>query len=101
VQMKSGKVNSGLIRDFRGTLERENAAMGIFVTLDTPTKDMEQEALSAGFYEHWGKDYPRIQIVTIEELLNGNEPKLPSTQVTFKKAEKIKKPDGKQGELGL
>ena len=37
VQVKSGKVNSGLIRDFRGTLERENAAMGIFVTLDRPT----------------------------------------------------------------
>jgi site-specific DNA-methyltransferase (adenine-specific) len=71
VQVKSGKVRVGDIRDLKGVLEREQAEMGVFITLEQPTKPMVEEALSAGSYHSggWGKDYPRIQILTIEELL--------------------------------
>lgn len=43
--------------------------------LEPPTRDMEQEALYAGLYTSpvWEKDYPVIQILTIEQLLNGAE----------------------------
>ena len=38
VQVKSGKVSSPLIRDLVGTVERENASMGLFITLEPPTQ---------------------------------------------------------------
>src|SRR5690348_13674475 len=50
VQVKSGHVKSGDIRDLKGTLEREQAAIGIFITLEPASKDMTTEAVSAGFY---------------------------------------------------
>ena len=50
VQVKSGKVSSPLIRDLKGTVEREKAALGLFITLEDPTRDMRTEAVSAGFY---------------------------------------------------
>jgi len=106
VQVKSGHVKSGDIRDLKGTLEREGAQVGIFLTLEEPSKDMLSEAASAGFYhsELWQKDYPRIQIVTVEELLNGAEVKLPPTPrgaEAFKKAEKTRGGGAKQEGLGI
>ncbi|BED92588.1 MAG: restriction endonuclease [Candidatus Paraimprobicoccus trichonymphae] len=73
-QVKSGKVNSSHIRDLRGTIEREVAAIGIFITLENPTKDMESEAISAGFYENiniYTRKINRIKIVTIKQILKG------------------------------
>lgn len=70
LQVKSGGVNSGDIRDLVGTLERDGAAIGAFITLKAPTRDMLTEAAAAGFYIGAdGTRYPRIQIVTIESLL--------------------------------
>jgi site-specific DNA-methyltransferase (adenine-specific) len=92
VQVKSGKVKSGDIRDLRGTLNRENAAVGVFITLEPPSKDMIAEAVSTGYYHSpgWDKDYPKLQILTVEELLKGVEVKMPPTSITFKQAEKVK-----------
>ena len=88
VQVKSGKVKSGDIRDLVGTIERENAPIGVFISLEKPTKDMNTEAVSAGFYksEAWGKKYPKIQILTIEQLLTGEEIKMPEYIPNFKQA---------------
>jgi site-specific DNA-methyltransferase (adenine-specific) len=54
VQVKSGKVKSGDIRDLRGTVEREKAALGVFITLEESTRDMRTEAVSAGYYDSPG-----------------------------------------------
>ncbi|MCD9186721.1 MAG: restriction endonuclease [Pyrinomonadaceae bacterium] len=91
VQVKSGKVKSGDIRDLVGTITRENAPIGVFITLEKPTKEMIKEAATAGFYhsEFWNKNYPKLQILSIEELLAGAEIKMPSTEVTFKQAPKV------------
>jgi site-specific DNA-methyltransferase (adenine-specific) len=103
VQVKSGHVNSSQIRDLVGTVQRENAALGIFITLEPATKDMSEEAFSAGWYmsELWQKKYPRIQILTIEQLLDGAGVQMPPSQRGYKKAERIKRKDGTQNELGL
>jgi site-specific DNA-methyltransferase (adenine-specific) len=103
VQVKSGHIKSGDIRDLRGVIERENAAIGVFITLEPPTKDMEKEAVSADFYtsELWQKSYPKIQILTIEQLLSGAQINMPSAHGTFKKAEKIKKSEGVQGKMEI
>ncbi len=103
VQVKSGKVNVGDIRDLRGTVEREKAAMGVFITLEPSTAPMEKEAVSAGFYEskQWGRTYPKIQILTIEELLmQGKKVDMPPEWGTFKQARRVG-PQAEQPELGL
>jgi len=65
---------------------------------------MKTEALSAGFYHSpgWHQDYPRIQILTIEELLHGAEVKMPPQFGTFKQAQKVdKQAAAEQQELGF
>jgi len=101
VQVKSGHVKSGDIRDLRGTMDREGSAMAVFITLEAPSREMQAEAVSAGFYHSpgWNQDYPKLQILTIEELLNGAEVKMPPASVTFKQAEKIKSNLPKQQNL--
>jgi hypothetical protein len=52
---------------------------------------MRSEAASAGFYQApWGKRYPRIQILAMDELLAGNGVDYPRENVTFKKAPKVR-----------
>lgn len=92
IQVKSGKVKSGDIRDLVGTLDREKAAIGVFLTLEEPTRDMRTEAISAGSYTSpgWNQNYPRVQILTVGELLKGAKVNMPPTHATFKKAERVK-----------
>jgi site-specific DNA-methyltransferase (adenine-specific) len=92
IQVKSGKVSSRDIRDLVGTVEREKAAMGIFLSLEEPTRDMKTEAVSAGYYHSsgWNQDYPRIQILTVEELLRGGKVNMPPSHATFKQAQRVK-----------
>ena len=98
VSVKSGHVNSAQVRDLKGTLEREKAAMGIFVTLEEPTREMRLEATTAGMYHVWERDYPKIQILSIRELLEeGRKPALPPLVLpTFQQAERVKERSGQQ-----
>ncbi len=94
VQVKSGYVGVNHVRDLKGVLEREKAAIGALITLREPTKPMLTEAAAAGFYEP--KDfrgrYPRLQILTIAELLDGKKILFPEHRVeTFAKAERKSK----------
>ena len=68
----------------------EKAAIGVFVTLEPATPDMKTEAVTAGHYHStgWNQDYPRLQILTIEELLKGDQVRMPPTAQTFKQAPK-------------
>ena len=74
-QVKSGKVKSGDIRDLRGTMEREKAALGIFITLKEPTRDMLKEAMQAGTYRNESMSQPtdKIRIVTAKEIIEGKK----------------------------
>ena len=93
VSVKSGKVNSGMVRDLKGTIEREKAEIGLFVTLEEPSREMELEATTAGLYTSPidGRDYPRIQILTIRELLEEHKkPMLPLLILSpYQQAERI------------
>lgn len=88
VQVKSGGVKSGTIRDLVGTLQREGAEMAMLVTLEPASGPMQTEAVEAGFYTSgfWGRDFPRVQIVTIEDLLAGKKPDVPPARQTFQQA---------------
>ncbi len=103
VQVKSGKVSSRDIRDLVGTVGREKAAIGVFITLEKPTKPMTQEAVSAGFYESpgWQKKYPKIQILTIKELLGDASIQMPPAWGTFKQAQREEREGPEQGRLEI
>ncbi len=89
--VKAGKVTVSHIRDLVGVISREKAEIGAFLSLEPPTSPMRREAASAGFYESpWGK-HPRIQLLTIEDLLGGKSIDYPqATDVTFKKAQRVR-----------
>ncbi|MBI1981384.1 MAG: hypothetical protein HYS63_07520 [Methylocystis sp.] len=57
-----------------GTIEREGAAIGIFLTLKEPTRELEKEAAPAGFYETGGRKFPRIQILTAAQVIDDRRP---------------------------
>jgi len=86
------------VRDLRGVVERESAAIGVLITLQDPTQPMRGEAVEAGFYESpfIKARYPRIQLLTVEDLLQGKGINYPSTtNVTLKKAP-VAKSNGEQ-----
>lgn len=70
IEVRAGHVQPGDIRDLHDTMSQEQAAMAIFITLKEPTSEMLEEA-TCGIYQHKviGRSYPRIQIVTIREML--------------------------------
>jgi site-specific DNA-methyltransferase (adenine-specific) len=90
VSVKSGQVGSAMVQQLKGAMENEKAAIGLFVTLEDPTQPMKLEADRAGIYhsELWDQDYPKVQILSIRELLAGRHPELPPSKLpTFQKAQ--------------
>ena len=101
VQVKSGNVTRNQIATLKGDMEREKAEIGLFVTLQPPTGPMQSEATSAGFYtpEHFpDSHYPRVQILTIEELLTGMRADYPrlARETTFQRAPRRRRSAGTQ-----
>ena len=90
LSVKAGKLHANHVRDLRGVVEREKAELGVLISMDEPTKPMRTEAASAGFYKSpYGTDHPRIQLLTVEDLLNGKGIDYPAprqTNVTTKRA---------------
>ena len=92
IQVKGGKTGVKDVRDLRGVLDREKAAIGILISLQPPTGPMETEAASAGFFEHKinGLKYPKLQLRTVKELMDGKSIERPTSAAslddTFKKA---------------
>lgn len=89
VSVKGGEhVNVAMVRDLKGVLDREGEPVGVLLTLAPPTRDMITEAAAAGFYESgfWQRKFPRIQIITVEQMLAGTRPEIPSVKSPFAKA---------------
>jgi hypothetical protein len=107
LQVKGGKTGVKDMRDLRGVVEREKAAMGVLISLQPPTGPMEVEAANAGFYTHklTGQQFPKLQLRTVKDLMDGRGIERPSTVAatdeTFKKAPESKKRHGRQHELEL
>jgi len=107
IQVKGGKTSVKDVRDLRGVLDREKAAIGILISLQPPTAPMEAEATSAGFYEHKTnkQKFQRLQLRTVKELMESKGIERPTSAAsvddTYKKAPESKKKHGHQSELKL
>jgi hypothetical protein len=104
LSVKAGKTGSAHVRDLKGVLEREKAAIGVLISMQEPTSAMKTEAVTAGFYEStsWNRKYPKIQLLTVEELLDGKKIEMPPIKqlsVTFKTAPKAKNKKSEQHEF--
>src|SRR5437870_8833613 len=102
ISVKGGGVDVTPARDLRGTVEREAAAIGVLLCMEEPTQPMLREAADAGFYTSpAGTQHARLQMLTVERLLNGQKLDLPAWHDvrTFKKAPKAKGAKRKNAEL--
>jgi site-specific DNA-methyltransferase (adenine-specific) len=105
IQVKGGKTGVKDVRDLRGVLDREQAAIGVLISLQPPTKEMVAEAVSTGFYVHKtnAQQYPKLQLRTVKELMDGKGIERPSNVAavdeTFKKAPKAKAKGHQQAEM--
>ncbi len=90
--MKGGEnVNVAMVRDLAHVVDSEKAKIGVFITLAEPTGPMKTEAVKTGFYDSGYGKFPKIQIITIRELLDGKKVEIPfgasgSGVTGFKKA---------------
>lgn len=82
VSVKAGAVNPGMVRDLVGTVQRESAELGVFITLQPPTRGMVEEANASGAYEHpmTGNRYPKVQLIAVADLLKGAKVNMPTAQ---------------------
>jgi hypothetical protein len=93
VQVKSGKVSVKDIRELKAVVKNQDAVIGVFITLNPPTQPMIKEAATAGRFQWLHVEhptYPKLQIRTIQELLEGRGigyPQIPN-DVTFRRAER-------------
>lgn len=92
LSVKAGHTNVAHVRDLRGVLDRENAGIGVLISMQAPTQPMRTEAAGAGFYTSpWsGQRHPRLQILTVTNLLAGKGIDYPryAGNVTFRRAPK-------------
>ena len=102
ISVKAGKTGPAHVRDLRGVLDREQAAIGVLISMQDPTPRMREEAASAGFYQSpWGR-HARMQLLTIGGLLKGERidyPVTAGTNLTYKRAARATKKDAEQMEL--
>ena len=97
--VKAGKTNVAHVRDLCHVVDREQAEMGVLISMHANTKAMRAEAADVGFYESpWGK-HPRIQLLTVTELLKGERIDMPPAKgvnVTYKRAPRKEGPGAEQ-----
>jgi len=106
IQVKGGHVSVSQVRDLQGVLEREKAEIAVFLTLKRPTRQMQEEAAAAGsfidaqFPKH---RFPRLQILTMEDIFTGDKIIFPSwwSQETFKKGPRRRKNNPEESQNNL
>jgi hypothetical protein len=104
--VKAGKVQAPYVRDLVGVINREEAQIGVLISLNEATGPMRAEAASAGLYTspYDGRNYPRIQLLTVADLLDGRRIEMPAamqTNVTHQRAPRAQGAPGNQGRLEL
>lgn len=100
--VKSGKLKGHELRDLRGAVDREKADIGVLITLQAPSKKMQIEADAGGFFKSPWSAHPRLQILTVAQLLAGKQVNMPprrQVDATFRKAPRVTRKGYKAGKL--
>lgn len=95
ISVKGGRqLNPSMVRDLGGTVATQKAEMGVLITNAPPTRGMVDEANHAGSYQHpnYIETFPRIQLITVDELLSGKRPRMPATMSPYIQALRAKTP---------
>ena len=102
ISVKGGHTGVSHIRDLVGVLDRENAQIGVLITLQDPTQPKSYRCIINNFYDSpWGK-HPRVQILFFEDLLDGHQidmPPIRQVNQTYRRAPKHEQEKGHQPSL--
>jgi len=90
-QVKGGNVQSRDIDALWGAMNKHKCELGVFLTIQSPTRPMLETVANSGYYSAAGFNYPRLQILTLEEFFNGKILHLPKANITFKNAQSSSK----------
>ena len=86
VSVKGGQmVGPQFVRDLIGTIETQKAQMGVLITIAGPTRGVLDAVNHGGTYT-WpinNKTYPRVQVITVRELLRGDRPDMPQSLMPY------------------
>ncbi|MEW6506360.1 MAG: DNA methyltransferase [Bacteroidota bacterium] len=94
IEVKSGNVNVKNVREFIQVVNKRKSDLGVFVCFkEQVTQPMLKEAKQQGYFDekHFGNRIDKIQILTVDDLLEGKEINLPVglyKKTTFKEASK-------------
>lgn len=102
LSVKAGHLVPNHVRDLRGVIEREKADIGVLLSFEEPTAGMRAEAAEAGFYDSpWGR-HPRLQMLTVAQLLAGrgiDYPHVTGANVTHRRARPAREAEPERIEL--
>jgi hypothetical protein len=102
VEVKGGEnVSPQWVRALGQVVERERAKIGVLVMLTDPTVTMRREATAAGLYKTEYGSFPKLQILTVEELFEGKKPHMPWIDPSVFRRAKREMGATKQGELEI
>ena len=100
VSVKGGEnLHRDMVSDLRGVMEREKAPLAVLITLREPTAPMVKEAAAAGFFDTPFGKFSRLQIATVDDMLDGKLPKLPPQEYGGGYKQAPKEQIGKQDKL--
>ena len=100
ISVKAGKPTVSYLRDLRGVVDREKAAIGVLITMQDPTRAMVKEGATGTFYSSPFGQHPGLQLLTIQQLMDGTQIDYPhQADATIKKAPKEHRKDSEQLDL--
>lgn len=92
VSVKGGAtVTPSMVRDLDSTVTTQGGSMGVLIQNASPTAGVLDAAGSTGSFAHplTGQIYPKVQVITVADLLAGKRPKMPTPFMPYVKAEKF------------
>lgn len=93
VSVKGGKtIGPQFVRDLLGTVQTQKAEMGILITMSEPTRGILDAVNHAGLYVHPanGQKFPKVQVITVDQLLKGEKPAMPLTTLPYIEAKRAR-----------
>jgi hypothetical protein len=97
VSVKGGaNIGPQFVRDLIGTVQTQKAQMGVLITMATPTRGVLDAVDHGGTYT-WpvnGQTFPRVQVITVADLLAGKRPRMPQLMLPYVQASRaVPQPD--------